>query len=118
MVKKIIITEMQSDKLYKPIQKLIDKSVKKIKMEAEDWGMDAMDEIHEVTSVDRIEIDRIDLSKGMIKVYVNVYINGTRNDFDNFLNELEYYINNFLPSVTIIENEIINDNEFGPGIDW
>jgi hypothetical protein len=56
---KYIITESQSKLLQPTIQSLIDSELDSLRTESEDWGMEDMDAIHEVQSVDKIVIDRI-----------------------------------------------------------
>jgi hypothetical protein len=58
---KYLITESQLKKLYNPIQRVIDITFQKIKEESEDWGMDDIDAISQVDSVDKIKISNIDM---------------------------------------------------------
>ena len=112
-----IISESQSNKLVSSIQGLIDDTFETIKQESEDWGMGEMDELHEIGAIDKIKIDRIEKDK-VLQVYVNIYLNYPRYDFENILNEIEYRIRQYIPKTNLIENEIIDDRKFGPGIDW
>jgi hypothetical protein len=114
---KYLITESQLKKLYNPIQRAIDITFQKIKEESEDWGMDDIDAISQVDSVDKIKISNIDMSGGL-KVYVDIYVNYPRINFEELLNEIEARISDHFPNVEIIENEIIDERKFGPGIDW
>jgi hypothetical protein len=76
-------------------------------MSDEEWGMGEMDEIEEVSSVDKIIVDKIDMSGG-INVYVNLYINSDREDFDEIIIPMiEYSVEQILPDVTVHVN-IIN----------
>lgn len=121
---KYIITESQHQKLknYEKdltelVQYYIDYTLEAIRIESDEWGMGEMDELHEIGAVDKIKIDRIE-SGEVIEVYVNIYINYPRYDFENVLNEIEYRIRTYFPKINVIENEIINKRTFGPGIDW
>jgi hypothetical protein len=114
---KYIITESQSKLLQPTIQSLIDSELDSLRTESEDWGMEDMDAIHEVQSVDKIVIDRI-VTVSKIKVYVNIYTNSNRNDFDNLRAEIQYRIEDWLPNIELYIENIIDDREFGPGIDW
>ena len=114
---KYVITESQSKSFQEMIQRLIDDTFETIKEESEDWGMDEMDAIHEVQSVDKIVVNRVEHNK-VLQVYVNIYINYPRYDFENILNEIEYRIRQYIPKTNLIENEIIDDRKFGHGIDW
>jgi hypothetical protein len=55
---------------------------------------------------------------GGLKVYVDIYVNYPRINFEELLNEIEARISDHFPNVEIIENEIIDERKFGPGIDW
>jgi hypothetical protein len=56
---KYLITESQLKKLHNPIQRAIDITFQKIKEESEDWGMDDIDAISQVDSVDKIKISKM-----------------------------------------------------------
>ena len=114
---KYIITESQVESLIKPIQRAIDVSLDKIRENSEEWGMGEMDELHEINAIDKIKIDRIESGK-VLKVYVNIYINYSRHEFENTLNEIEYRLRKQFPKINFIENEIIDERTYGPGIDW
>ena len=114
---KYIITESQVESLIKPIQRAIDVSLDKIRENSEEWGMGEMDELHEINAIDKIKIDRIE-SGEVIEVYVNIYINYRRYDFENTLNELEYRIRTHFPKINLIENEILFEKTSGLGVDW
>lgn len=117
MGKKFIITQSQINDLINPIQNMINFALDTIREESEDWGMGEMDELHEIGAIDKIKIDRIEKDK-VLQVYVNIYLNYPRYDFENTLNEIEYKIRIHFPKINLIENEIIDDRKFGPGIDW
>jgi len=114
---KFIITESQAKSLHNVIQGVINSTLDIIKEESEDWGMGEMDELHEIGAIDKIKIDRIEKDK-VLQVYVNIYLNYPRYDFENTLNEIEYKIRIHFPKINLIENEIIDERTFGPGIDW
>lgn len=122
---KYIITESQHQKLKnyeneltELIQFYIDFTLDKIRDESEEWGMGEMDELHEIEAIDKIKIDRIE-NDGVLNVYVNIYLNYPRYDFENTLNEIEYRLSKtHFPRINFIENEIIDERASGPGIDW
>jgi len=114
---KYLITESQLKKLHTPIQRAIDITFQKIKEESEDWGMDDIDAISQVDSVDKIKISNIDTSEGF-KVYVDIYVNYPRINFEELLDEIEARISEHFPKIEVIENEVIDGRKFGPGIDW
>ena len=114
---KYIVTESQVKSLQPRIQKLIDSELDSIRTDSEDWGMDEMDAIHEVQSVEKIVVDRV-VTISKIKVYVNIYRNSNRNDFDNLRNEIQYKLEDWFPNIELYIEDIIDDRKFGPGIDW
>ena len=114
---KYVITESQSKSFQEMIQRLIDNTFETIKQESEDWGMDEMDAIHEVQSVDKIVVDRV-VTINKIKVYVNIYKNSNRYDFDNLRAEIQYRLEDWIPNIELYIEDIIDDRKFGPGIDW
>jgi hypothetical protein len=117
-MKKIIISENQIDKLRKPIQTAINLSVSRIKSYVDDMDMDEISAIFEISSVNRVVVDRIESTNNRIKVFVDIYTNTKVHHLSNYINELDALVSEFFPMVTIIENEIINEATFGPGIDW
>ena len=114
---KYVITESQSKSFQEMIQRLIDNTFETIKQESEDWGMDEMDAIHEVQSVDKIVVDRV-VTINKIKVYVNIYKNSKREDFDNLRAEIQYRLEDWFPNIELYIDNIIDERTFGPGIDW
>lgn len=105
----IEITNKQLEKLSSIIQGLIDSQLNIIREESEEWGLGEMDEYYEVSSVDKIIIDRI-VPYSKIKVYVDLYRNSDREEFDNIRSELQYMINEWLPKVELYINQIIDTN--------
>ena len=105
---KFIITENKIEKLKTHIQSQINSELNNLREESEDWGLGEMDELYEIDSINRIEVDRIDSESG-IKVYVNIYQNGDydRDDYYNVISSIEYGLENWLPNMSIILNEII-----------
>ena len=111
------INTTQIEGLKKVLQNLIDVGLENIRSESEEWGLGEMDELFEIDSIEKIEIDRIE-SKRKIKVYVNIHRKAPRSDFDNTLSQIEYEMNRWFPNIKLIENKIIDTKNFGPGIDW
>ena len=114
---KYIVTESQVKSLQPRIQKLIDSELDSIRTDSEDWGMEEMDAIHEVQSVDKIVVDRV-VAINKIKVYVNIYKNSNRDDFDNLRAEIQYRLEDWIPNIELYIEDVIDDRKFGPGIDW
>lgn len=103
---KYIITETQSDKLHGIIQSMIDSELTGLKEESEEWGLGEMDDLDEINSIDKIEVDRIVPHLGT-KVYINIYSNSNRDDFQNIRAELQYRIDQWFPNVRLFINEVI-----------
>ena len=114
---KYIITESQVKKMYPIIQKLIDSALNEIREESEEWGLGAMDELNELESIGKIVIDRI-VNVTKPKVYVKIFRNTNREDFDNIRAEIQYRVDKWFPNIEIYIAEIIDERTFGPGIDW
>lgn len=113
----VILSETQIKKLTPKIQNLIDDQLKQLRDESEEWGLGEMDEVNEIQSVDKIVINRI-VPIVKFKVYVDVYLDEKRYDFDYLLSEIQYRLSNWVPNIEIYLNEIIDNRKFGPGIDW
>jgi hypothetical protein len=115
---KFIISENKVESLKRIAQDLIDNELNNLRiMSDEEWGMGEMDELHEVESVDKIEVVDIVMS-GKIKVLINIYRTQLRDDFDNIRAEIQYRLEDLLPNIELEINDIIDERKFGPGIDW
>ena len=103
---KIIITESKVGQLKTLVQEIIDDELNYLRQEAdEEWGLGEMDEINEVESVDKIVVDEIDTTDG-ITIYVNVYINSDREEFDIIFPMIEYTIEQWMANAKIHINKI------------
>jgi hypothetical protein len=103
---KIIITENQIDKLRVHIQNVIDSELDNIREESQEWGLGEMDELDEVDSIDKIVIDRVVPHIGIV-VYIDIYTNTGREDFDNIRAEIQYRVSEWVPNVKLFINKII-----------
>jgi len=105
---KYLITENHFGQLTKHIQNLIDSELDNLREESMNWGLGEMDEFEELSSVNRIEVDRIVPYNG-IKVYVNFYVNNEdREDFNNVRSEIQHRVSEWVPNIKIFFNEIIS----------
>jgi len=103
---KIIITESKVGQLKSLVQEIIDDELNYLRQESdEEWGLGEMDEINEVESVDKIVVDEIDTTDG-ITIYVNVYINSDREEFDIIFPMIEYTIEQWMANSKIYINKI------------
>jgi hypothetical protein len=112
-----VITEVDNDKLKNFIQKRIDNTLTELREESEDWGLGEMDELDELDSIERIEIDRVVNSTRLV-IYVNIFVNSPRRDFDNVMSTINYHVQRYLPNSFVQVDDIIDSRTFGPGIDW
>lgn len=103
---KIIITKNQIDKLRVHIQNVIDSELDNIREESQEWGLGEMDELDEVDSIDKIVIDRVVPHIGIV-VYIDIYTNTGREDFDNIRAEIQYRVSEWVPNVKLFINKII-----------
>jgi hypothetical protein len=100
------ITNKQLEVIKTNIQEVINGSLDAIRKESEEWGLGEMDEINELESIDKIVIDRVVPYVGLT-VYVKLYINNERDEFDNILSELNHRVQKWLPNVIIFIDSII-----------
>lgn len=115
----IKLSDKQLSSIKKIAQVAIDGAMDNLRrISDEDWGLGEMDEIDEVASVDKIEVVDITTTGG-IKIYIDIYVNRPRYDFDYIvLAEISAYMDDYFPNSEVILNEIKDEREFGPGIDW
>ena len=104
-----VVTKEQLIVLEKHIQSLIDSAIDSIREESEDWGLGEMDELDEIGSIVSIRINRM-TTHTRLTVYVDIYVNSDRDDFDNTLAELQYRIADYFPSIVFHLNEIIGSD--------
>lgn len=103
---KYILNPSQISKLKNFVQSFINSELETIKNESDDWGLGEMDELDEINSVDKIVVDRI-VSYTQIKVYVKIYRNSEREEFDNLMSELRYRLQQNIPNSNILIDEIM-----------
>ena len=103
---KFIITENKIESLKQIVQGLIDDELNNLRvMSDEEWGLGEMDEIDEVSSVDKIIVDELKMSDG-IDVYLDMYVLSDREEFDLVYGAIEYTMEQWLPNVTVHINKI------------
>ena len=113
----IIVTDTQLDKLKDIVQELIDSELNNIREESMEWGLGEMDEIDELEAIDKIVVNDVHMGKPIV-VDINIHVNRNRYDFDNITAHVEDYVKSWFPGVEFSGYEIIDEREFGPGIDW
>jgi len=103
---KFIISENKVESLKQIAQYLIDNELNNLRiMSDEEWGMGEMDEINEVSSIDKIIVDKLDMSDG-VNIYVDMYVSTDREEFDLVIGAVEYSLEQWLPNVTVHTNII------------
>jgi hypothetical protein len=104
---KFIISENKVESLKQIAQYLIDNELNNLRiMSDEEWGLGEMEEIEEVSSVDKIIVDKIEMSDG-VNVYIDMYVLTDREEFDLVLGAVEYSLEQWLPNLKVHVNEII-----------
>ena len=103
---KFIISENKVESLKQIVQSLIDNELNNLRvMSDEEWGLGEMDEIEEVSSVDKIIVDKLEMSDG-VNVYLDMYVLSDREEFDLVYGAMEYSVEQWLPNVTVHINKI------------
>jgi hypothetical protein len=103
---KFIISENKVESLKQIAQYLIDNELNNLRiMSDEEWGMGEMDEINEVSSIDKIIVDKLDMSDG-VNIYVDMYVSTDREEFDLVIGAVEYSLEQWFPNVTVHTNII------------
>jgi hypothetical protein len=129
---KIIITENQYNRILsttqemmglsesnmeRGLQRMLDGALQKLQNSTEEMGLGEMDELDEINSVDKIKITNF-VKDEVPVLYVDLYVNSNRDDFDNIIYTMEYELEKHIGNIQIIVNKIIDTRTFGPGIDW
>jgi hypothetical protein len=103
---KFIISENKVESLKKIVQNIIDDELNNLRfMSDEEWGMGEMDEIEEVSSVDKIIVNDIELSDG-VTVYLDMYVLTDREEFDLVIDAVEYSLEQWLSNIEVHINII------------
>jgi hypothetical protein len=128
---KIIITESQYKRILsttqemmgltesnmeRGLQRMLDGALQKLQNSTEEMGLGEMDELDEINSVDEIKITNF-VKDEVPVLYVDLYVNSDRDDFDNIIYTMEYELEKHIGNIQIIVNKIIDTRTFGPGID-
>jgi len=99
------------------LQRMLDGALQKLQNSTEEMGLGEMDELDEINSVDKIKVTNF-VKDEVPVLYVDLYVNSDRDDFDNIIDIMEYELERHIGNIQIIVNKIIDTRTFGPGIDW
>lgn len=117
------ITRMKSmmglseSKFERGLQRMIDSALQKLQNSTEEMGLGEMDELDEINSIDEIKITNF-VKDEVPVLYIDLYVNSDREDFDNIIYRMEYEIEKHIGDIKIVVDNIIDTRTFGPGIDW
>ena len=98
------------------IQKMIDSALQKLQNSTEEMGLGEMDELDEINSIDEIKITNF-VKDEVPVLYIDLYVNSDREDFDNIIYTMEYEIEKHVGDIKIIVDNIIDTRTYGLGID-
>ena len=99
------------------LQRIINNALQRLQNSTEEMGLGEMDELDEINSVDKVKITNF-VKDEVPVLYVDLYVNSNRDDFDNIRAEIQYRLEDLLPNIELYINDIIDERKFGPGIDW
>jgi hypothetical protein len=108
----IEITQKQSKLIWEISQNAIKSTLNRLRSESDDYFIDSGVDI-----IDKIVINNI-TTHTRITVYVDIYITYPRYDFDDVTSEISYTLRKFIPNAVVLTNDIIDERDSGPGIDW
>lgn len=108
---------LSESKFERGLQRMIDSGLQKLQNSTEEMGLGEMNELDEINSVDEIKVTNFVKDKTPV-LYVDLYVNSDREDFDNIIYTMEYEIEKHIGDIKIIVNNIIDTRTFGPGIDY
>jgi hypothetical protein len=100
------------------IQLLVNLSLERIQdiAEALEMGLGEMDELNEITSIDKIVVTNY-VNDEVPVIYVDLYVNSDRSDYDNVMGEIEINLDKYIPNIAIEVNNTIDSRTLGSDID-
>ena len=107
---------LSESKFERGLQRMIDSALQKLQNSTEEMGLGEMDELDEINSVDEIKITNF-VKDEVPVLYIDLYVNSDREDFDNIIYTMEYEIEKHVGDIKIIVDNIIDTRTYGLGID-
>lgn len=92
------------------LQKIMDATLQKFHDESFEMGLGEMDALNELNSLEKIKITRY-VNDEVPTLYVDLYVNSDRDNFDDTISSMEYEMGKYIPEVQIIEDNIIDTRE-------
>ena len=92
------------------LQKIMDATLQKFHDESFEMGLGEMDVLNELNSLEKIKITRY-VNDEVPTLYVDLYVNSDRDNFDDTISSMEYEMGKYIPEVQIIEDNIIDTRE-------
>lgn len=108
---------LSESKFERGLQRMIDSALQKLQNSTEEMGLGEMDELDEINSIDEIKVTNFVKDKTPV-LYVDLYVNSNREDFDNIIYTMEYEIEKHIGDIKIVVDNTIDTRTFGPGIDF
>jgi len=110
------IMGLTESNMERGLQRMLDGALQKLRNSTEEMGLGEMDELDEINSIDEIKITNF--VKDQVPVlYVDLYVNSDREDFDDIIYTMEYEIEKHIGDIKIIVDNIIDTRTSGLGID-
>ena len=107
---------LSESKFERGLQRMIDSALQKLQNSTEEMGLGEMDELDEINSVDEIKITNF-VKDEVPVLYIDLYVNSDREDFDNIIYTMEYEIEKHVGDIKIIVDNIIDTRTYVLGID-
>ena len=107
---------LSESKFERGLQRMIDSALQKLQNSTEEMGLGEMDELDEINSIDEIKITNF-VKDEVPVLYIDLYVNSDREDFDNIIYTMEYEIEKHVGDIKIIVDNIIDTRTYGLGID-
>lgn len=113
---KLLLTETQRSKMVNIIQNQINSELETLR-KLSDQDELSFDEQMEVDSIVELKVVNLERKDKWI-ITVDIYKNYIRYSFENVLYHISYQLQPIIGPNTVIEGEIIDKRDNGPGIDW